>query len=136
MIQVSILWNVACVHVFGNCPSPAVATFGLRKSVENSEQDIKDFVNNNFYVDDALTSVPNASQAIDLLKRTRTALKTNSNINLHKVASNNKEVMLAFSKEDLSKEIKQLDLEKDLLPVHHSLGLLGQKKKIFMFPVT
>ncbi|XP_065925824.1 uncharacterized protein [Magallana gigas] len=124
-------------HVFGNCPSPAVATFGLRKSVENSEQDIKDFVNNNFYVDDALTSVPNASQAIDLLKRTRTALKTNGNINLHKVASNNKEVMLAFSKEDLSKEIKQLDLEKDLLPVHHSLGLLWDlSTDSFLFDVN
>lgn len=52
-------------NVFGNCLLPAVAAFGLRKSVENSEQDIKDFVNNNnFYVDDALIAVPNALQAM------------------------------------------------------------------------
>ena len=85
--------------------------------------DIKEFVNYNFYVDDALTSLPSASQAIDLLKRTQTVLKTNGNLNLHKVASNNAEVMSAFPKDDLSKEIKPLNLEKDLLPVHQSLGL-------------
>jgi len=30
-----------CVHVFGNSPSPAVATYGLRKTIENCELDVK-----------------------------------------------------------------------------------------------
>ena len=84
-------------HDFENYPSPAVATFRLLESVYNSQQDIKVFVNNNFYVDYTLTFV---LQAIDLLKIIQTVLKTNGSINLHKNASNNKEVMLAFSKED------------------------------------
>jgi hypothetical protein len=44
------------VHVFGNTPSPAVSTYGLRKTVEHSDADVKDFVDNNFYVDDGLVS--------------------------------------------------------------------------------
>jgi hypothetical protein len=45
------------VHVFGNRPSPAVATYGLREAVKNSEEDIREFVNKHFYVDDAVTAV-------------------------------------------------------------------------------
>ncbi|XP_061193706.1 uncharacterized protein LOC133201933 [Saccostrea echinata] len=112
-----------CAHVFGNSPSPSVAIFGLLKSTRNSDEDIVEFVKNDFYVDDALTSLPTASQAVDLLKRTQTVLKNNGNIKLHKIASNHKNVMSAFSKDDLSKEIKLLDLEKDSLPIHQSLGL-------------
>ncbi|XP_069133223.1 uncharacterized protein [Argopecten irradians] len=48
------------VHTFGNAPSPAIATVGLRKSVEINKdrygEDVYDFVNNNFYVDDGLNS--------------------------------------------------------------------------------
>ena len=48
------------VHVFGNSPSTAVATFGLRKTAEVAEAtvgyDVKSYVERNFYVDDALLS--------------------------------------------------------------------------------
>ncbi|CAC5393122.1 unnamed protein product [Mytilus coruscus] len=44
------------VYVFGNSPSPAVATFGLRRNAEISEAEfgkaVKDNVVRNFYVDD------------------------------------------------------------------------------------
>ena len=63
------------VHVLGNTSSPAVATFCLRKTAKVGEQefgsDAKDFVYNNFYVDDGLKSV-----AIDLLTHTRDMLAT------------------------------------------------------------
>ena len=29
-----------CVHVFGNSPSPAVATYGLRKAVNGADEDV------------------------------------------------------------------------------------------------
>ena len=55
-----------CVHVFGNTPSPAVATYmyGLRKTVEHSDHDVKNYVTRNFYVDDGLMSVPTSDEAI------------------------------------------------------------------------
>ena len=33
-----------CRHVLGNSPSPAIATLGLHKSVENSDAEVKTFV--------------------------------------------------------------------------------------------
>lgn len=50
------------VHVFGNSPSPAVATLGLRKAAETAVtkngDHVTKFVRDNFYVDDGLTSCP------------------------------------------------------------------------------
>jgi hypothetical protein len=49
------------VHVFGNSPSPPLATYGLRRTADQSESkfgsDVKAFVHRNFYVDDALSSM-------------------------------------------------------------------------------
>jgi hypothetical protein len=45
------------VHVFGNSPSPSIATYGLRRTADQAESkfgsDVKAFVHRNFYVDDA-----------------------------------------------------------------------------------
>lgn len=114
------------VHVFGNSPSPAVATYGLRKAAEYGElehgTDAKQFVFRNFYVDDALTSLATHDEAIDLLQRTR-AMLAESNIKLHKIASNNTRVMEAFSTEERASDLKDLDLGADPLPLQRSLGL-------------
>lgn len=42
---------------------------------------------------------------------------------LHKIASNSEEVMQQLSTADLAKSMEQLDLDRDDLPIHHSLGL-------------
>ncbi|KAK3098135.1 hypothetical protein FSP39_016503 [Pinctada imbricata] len=116
------------VHVFGNKPSPAIATYGLRKTVENCEEtygsDVKDFVCRNFYVDDGLVSLSSAAEVTDLVKRSQHALRTEGSLRLHKIASNSSEVMEAFPPEDLGKELKSLDFEKDYLPLQRSLGLV------------
>ena len=87
------------VHVFGNSPSPAVAIYGLRRAAQEGEQrygaDTRQFVERHFYVDDGLVSVPTESAAIDLLKRTCASL-AESNLKLHKIASNSVAVMKAF----------------------------------------
>lgn len=46
-----------------------------------------------------------------------------SNLRLHKIASNCREVMEAFPAEDYVKELKNLDLDVDLTPIKRSLGL-------------
>ena len=50
------------VHLFGNVSSPAIATYGMRKTAEDGEEEFgsaaKEFVYNDFYVDDGLTSRP------------------------------------------------------------------------------
>jgi hypothetical protein len=84
------------VHVFGNTTSPAVATYALRKTIEGSEDDVKEFVNRNFYVDDGLLSTESVEEAADLIKRTQS---------------------------DLCKEIQNINFSEEYLPLHHSLGL-------------
>ncbi|XP_048759507.2 uncharacterized protein LOC125669103 [Ostrea edulis] len=116
-----------CVHVFGNSPSPAIATYGLRKTAEMSKEnygdDVYNFICRDFYVDDGITSLPTPGVAIDLMKRTQSALQTIGNLRLHKIASNSEEVMKAFQPFDLTKDLKDLDLSSDTLPVQRSLGL-------------
>lgn len=81
-----------CVHVFGNSPSPAVATFGLRKSACDHQSlefcnEVCELVNKQFYVDDALMSLPDAKSAFELVKKTQAVLKENGNIRLHKISA-------------------------------------------------
>ncbi|XP_032401557.1 uncharacterized protein LOC116707960 [Xiphophorus hellerii] len=114
------------VHVFGNSPSPAVAIYCLRQAAMEGEPHhdpgVKDFVNRDFYVDDALKSFSTVKGAVSLLKNTQDVL-ANSNLRLHKIASNNKEVMEAFPAEDRANDLKDLDLSSDVLPEQRRLGL-------------
>lgn len=70
-----------------------------------------------------MISLPSSSEAIDLMTRTMSALKNEGNLRLHKVASNKEEVMSAFASDDLAKDLKDLDIGNDQLPVQRSLGL-------------
>lgn len=63
----------------------------------NSE--MKQFVDHD-YVYDGLRSFINVRSAVSLLKKTQD-VQANSNLRLHKIASNNKEVMEAFSPQEL-----------------------------------
>ena len=86
------------VHLFGNGPSPTVATYGLRRTVENGEElepGVKEFMKRNFYVDDGLVSKPTAEETVKLVRDTQAALAT-ANLRLHKVVSNSVTVMEAF----------------------------------------
>ena len=58
-----------CVHVFGNKPSPAVATYGPRKSIQTQELSVQEFVHRNFYVDDGLASFSMPEEAIDVMNK-------------------------------------------------------------------
>lgn len=67
------------VHLFGNSPSPAVACYFLKKTAHESElkygSDVKTFICDHFYVDDGLISLPSSDEVIDLVSRTKKALK-------------------------------------------------------------
>ena len=91
-----------CVHVFGNSPSQAVATYGLQQTIENSDPEVNKFVNKDVYVDDALTSLPTVKEAVDLLKWTQSDLHT-ADLKLNKVASNSPEVLAEFPPEQRAK---------------------------------
>ncbi|XP_061176110.1 uncharacterized protein LOC133185066 [Saccostrea echinata] len=123
-------------HVFGNNPSPAVATCGLRKCVIDAE-DVKGFVYRNFYVDDGLMSFDGSDEAVNLLSRTQTMLKKEGNIRLHKITSNSLDVIKAFPQEDLAKEVTGIELDLSEAPLQRSLGVSWDiSKDSFTFQVT
>ncbi|VDI84341.1 Hypothetical predicted protein [Mytilus galloprovincialis] len=111
------------VHVFGNRPSPAIATYGFRKTVENEDQDVRDFVNDHFYVDDGLISCQNISEAVSLIKRTQSALWDRGKDASPQITSNSTELLEQFDSGDLAKGLKDLDLSSDELPTQRSLGV-------------
>ena len=114
------------VHVFGNCPSPAVAIYGLKRTAMEGEQDygpeVRNFVHRHFYVDDGLESFNNTEDAIRVLKGAQDML-AQSNLRLHKIVSNSAEVMRAFPVEDLASNLQDLDMGQDTPPMQRSLGL-------------
>lgn len=94
----------AKVHIFGNKPSPPIATIGLRNTLTRSEASaqVQLFVRRNFYVDDALKSAETVEEAIDIIKGAQSLL-SRFNIRLHKIASSHQEVLQAFPEGDLAK---------------------------------
>ncbi|XP_041427144.1 uncharacterized protein LOC121396364 [Xenopus laevis] len=128
------------VHIFGNSPSPAVTIYGLRLSAQEGEakygSDARSYVEKDFFVDDCLKSTPTNESAISLLKRTREMLAL-SNLRLHQIASNSRELMEAFSNQDHASDLKDLDLDTDSLPLQRSLGLLWNfKADTFTFQIN
>ena len=114
------------VHLFGAVSSPGCSNFALKTAADDFEEECgneaAEFVRHDFYVDDGLKSVPSVDQAIDLIKSTKTLCKKGG-FNLHKFISNRKEVIEAVPVEQRAKEIKELDMTKDLLPLERALGV-------------
>lgn len=112
------------VHVFGNSPSPSVATYFMRKSSEDVDgpiqADVHHFIENNFDVDDGLVSCSTSKEAIELVSNTQRALK--HNLRLHKIAPNDPKVMKSFDKNDLAKDLIDFQTNANL-PLQHSLCL-------------
>ncbi|XP_052251753.1 uncharacterized protein LOC127858592 [Dreissena polymorpha] len=124
------------VHVFGNSPSPAVATYCLRKAVETADEDVRTFVNRDFYVDDALKSHLKEEEAIDLINRTQETL-SKSSIRLYKIASNSRVAISSFPVEDLAIDMTSYDISTDEMPDQASLGLKwNTNADIFEFKIN
>lgn len=125
------------VHVFGNRPSPAVATYGLRRCFAHSDPDVNDFVSNNVYVDDILLSCPSEENAADLMKRTRLALKEGGQLKPPKISSISKSVPMKFPADDLAKDLKDLEIQKDDLPVQRSFSISWDfNADVFTFKIS
>ena len=103
----------ANVHVFGNCCSPAISTYGIRHAASVDCPDryklAKRFIKDNMYVDDALGTSDNTTEAIETLSNAREML-SRFNIRLHKIASNDRNVLEAFSPTELSENVNVIDL--------------------------
>ena len=74
------------------------------------------------YVDDGLKSVATPESAISLVKDTK-KLCEKGGFNVHKFICNHKSVIDAIPNEDHSKDLQNLDITKDTLPIERALGV-------------
>lgn len=113
------------VHLFGAMSSPGVANYCLQETARVGRQEFgdeaADFLLHDFYVDDGLKSVPTVQDACKLIQQSK-AMCAAKKLRLHKFASNSKAVLEAIPADDRAKDLKDLDLRHDTLPIQRSLG--------------
>jgi len=77
------------VHLFGAVSSPGCANFGLKRAADDGEkeygEEAAEFLRRDFYVDDGLTSVPTAEQAVTLIKASQ-GICAKAGLKLHKIS--------------------------------------------------
>jgi len=114
------------VHLFGASSSPSCSNYALRKCAEDHGSLFNcrttEVIQKHFYVDDCLSSVPTESDAIQLYKEL-CALCAKGGFHLTKWMSNSREVLNAIPEDDRVKEVKDLDLSHDVLPMERVLGV-------------
>lgn len=108
------------VHLFGAVSSPSCACYALRKTAEDSRHrfpaEAINTVTHNFYVDDLLKSLPMEEETVLMVKNLMAICKEEE-FQLTKWTSNSREVLHAISEEHRSKNVHELDLDRDKLPL-------------------
>ena len=114
------------VHLFGATSSPGCANFALKTAADSFEDECgspaADFIRRNFYVDDGLISVKTPAEALQLIEHTR-ELCQKGGFNLHKFICNDKNVLEAIPVQLRAKEVQNLNLPSDSLPMERTLGV-------------
>ena len=104
------------VHLFGATSSPCCAAFCLRQSAIDFGQEFEPYVahaiENNFYVDDLLISVPDSETGLKLVEGLRSLL-ARAGFRLTKWLSNCEKVMNNLPKDEHSKSFKLSALDRD-----------------------
>ncbi|XP_062567165.1 uncharacterized protein LOC134229426 [Saccostrea cucullata] len=114
------------VHLFGATSSPSCANYALRKTAQDYKglynTEVINTVLRNFYVDDCLKSVKTVSDATSLLFDVQNLLMKGG-FHISKWISNRREVMNCIPFSERAKEVKDLDLDNDTLPIDRALGI-------------
>ncbi|XP_043240719.1 uncharacterized protein LOC122391120 [Amphibalanus amphitrite] len=118
------VWRMT-VHPFGLRSSPSCASYALlRTAVDFGDLHSTaacETISSNIYVDDLVKSVTKIDEAIDLVREVR-ELCSRGGFHLAKFVSNQRKVLQSIPPEDRGKNVKQLNLEKEL-PLEKTLGV-------------
>ena len=114
------------VHLFRAVSSPSCANYALRRTaddnVQNFPPEVISTVKNNFYVDDCLKSMASEEAVLQMIKDLN-ALCHKGGFNLSGWISNSRTVLLSIAEDKRPKELVELDLDTDQLPMEQALGL-------------
>lgn len=127
------------VHLFGAASSPGCANFGLKylaQLYKTCYTTAAPFVENNFYVDDGLVSVPTIKEASDLIVEAQELCKRGG-LRLHKFNSNESEALCCVNLSERATSVEHLDLNPDSALVEFALGIRWQiKSDSFSFNIN
>ncbi|KAI2645449.1 Pro-Pol polyprotein [Labeo rohita] len=128
------------VYLFGATSSSRCASYALRRTAEDNKNNFSaeavSTVMNHFYVDDLLKSVSTPAHAIRLYQELK-ALCATGGFNLTKWSSNSREVLAHIPEPERAKEMKDLDLDLEDLPVERALGVQWcAEEDVFKFHVS
>lgn len=114
------------VHLFGAVSSPSCACYALRKTAKDNQAlfpaEVIQTVKQNFYMDDCLKSMSSEEEAIKMIKDL-TAVCQRGGFHLTKWVSNSRKVLRTIIEEHRAKDLHELDLDRDNLPLERALGL-------------
>ena len=114
------------VHLFGATSSPSCVNYALRQTAEEGRghfnDKVIDTVLRNFYVDDCLKSVETVDGAITLVQDLQ-ALLRRGGFRIAKWISSSRDVMRSIPISDRAKEVKDIDLDQEILPIDRALGV-------------
>ena len=114
------------VHLFGAASSPSCANFAMRRNAEDHKHefspDVANTILRKFYVDDCLKSLSSSSTAIKHVADLR-KLMLIGGFNLTKWASNDRQVLESIPPEERAKDVKELNLDCDMLPTERASGV-------------
>ena len=114
------------VHLFGGTHSLSTCNYALRKTAKDNQEHYGEAaastLENNFYVDDLLKSQVDVRSAVELLKDVKDMCRAGG-FNLTKFISSSREVLEQLPTEDKSKDIKDLTLKSQELPIERALGV-------------
>lgn len=113
------------VHLFGAVSSPSCCNYALRKTAADNESDypvVAETIRRNFYVDDCLRSDTTEEGATKLAQDLKMVC-AKGGFRLTKFVSNSRALLETIPVEERSKETRTLDLNRDMLPIEHALGM-------------
>lgn len=127
------------VHLFGAASSLGCANYGLKylaKSQEELQAAASFLVQNDFYVDNGLTSVETEEETIQLIHDAQ-SMCANGGLRVHKFVSNNKNVINSVAESERAVDVKDLDLSNERLPIEQALGIKWNvEDDVFCFKVV
>ncbi|XP_056441197.1 uncharacterized protein LOC130378470 isoform X2 [Gadus chalcogrammus] len=113
------------VHLFGAGSSPGCANFALKYLAQQHKVDYtaaSAFIENNFYVDDGLTSVSSVEEAQKLIVEAQELCKSGG-LHRHKFNSNQSDVLSCIDPSERATTTGPLNLKPDMTPDGHVLGI-------------
>ncbi|CAM1309483.1 Uncharacterised protein r2_g1968 [Pycnogonum litorale] len=116
------------VHLFSAVSSPSCANYALKTTALHFKSKYGDkaakFVENDFYMDDGLTSVASEIEAVEVVKNARNMCKMGG-FKLHKFISNNKNVLKTIPNDEQSEgfKIKNLYPDEKNCQIERALGI-------------